>query len=274
MAQEVSTVSGELAFAPVEAAQESFRYLSETMHAVTKEAAVRASESLPGLAEAFERKVLVNVGGEATGPLGHFATKKWRDDARSYHEIFVNVGHYFYTGKSATEQAQRVLTTVLHELVHFYARENGIKDTSGRANRYHNKKFMELATRLGLCVVNTHKSHLGYATTGMGDEARERHADLVARIEEALRLSSTPLPEAPSGEAPQPSGPEQALALRSKYIFAQCGCRDSRGRKRTIRIAAGWWAVGPIGCGVCMNLFTESPPARANSAPPAQAAAR
>lgn len=44
---------------------------------------------------------------------------------------------------------EETLDTMLHEMVHLYCRENGIKETS-RGGRYHNKRFKEEAEKRGL----------------------------------------------------------------------------------------------------------------------------
>lgn len=45
----------------------------------------------------------------------------------------------------------RVLGTLLHEAAHGVASTRGIKDTS-RQGRYHNRRFAQLATELGIVV--------------------------------------------------------------------------------------------------------------------------
>ena len=44
---------------------------------------------------------------------------------------------------------EETLDTMLHEMIHLYCRENGIKECS-RGGTYHNKKFKELAEKVGL----------------------------------------------------------------------------------------------------------------------------
>lgn len=44
---------------------------------------------------------------------------------------------------------EETLDTMLHEMVHLYCRENGIQECS-RGGTYHNKKFKELAEKVGL----------------------------------------------------------------------------------------------------------------------------
>lgn len=55
-----------------------------------------------------------------------------------------------------------VMGTLLHEMCHLYALENGIKDTS-RAGIYHNKKYKQIAESHGLEVFEEDK--IGYGRT-------------------------------------------------------------------------------------------------------------
>lgn len=258
-------------------AQDAFTELTDTIYTVAREVTVRVSETLPGLAESFTDKVLVVVGGHARGPLGHFAGEKWRRETHRFHELHVNVGHLAYAFTSPAAHAEDVLDTIAHELAHFYARENDIKDTSGRGanhGRYHNKNFAMLASTLGLRVENSGKSHIGYMTTGLTARGRDLYADLLLDVQAALRLTSVPQVRPRTGSAAQSQTsastattaeadvPEKA----SKYVFAQCACRDGRGRPRTVRMARGWWEPGTVGCGTCRQLFAETLPLMAETA--------
>lgn len=40
-----------------------------------------------------------------------------------------------------------------------------------------------------------------------------------------------------------------------KYVSANCQCVIGGGKRRTIRVALGSWAVGPIRCGACKTDF-------------------
>lgn len=249
-------------------AQDAFQELTDTIYTVAREVTVRASETLPGLAESFTDRVLLVVGGHARGPLGHFAGDKWRREAHRFHELHVNVGHLAYALATEAAHAEDVLDTIAHELAHFYARENDIQDTSGRGvnhGRYHNKKFAMLASALGLRVMNSGKSHIGYTTTGLTGRGRTLYGDLLLDVQRALRLTavpelrqqeSSPVQAAASTSVAQPA----TLHKPSKYVFAQCACRDARGRRRTVRMARGWWEPGTVACDLCRELFAETLP--------------
>lgn len=77
------------------------------------------------------------------GTYGHFTPSKvWkRKDDQTYElNIAAEVLNY---------PIEDTIDTMLHEMVHLYCRENGIKDTS-RGGKYHNGRFKAEAERVGL----------------------------------------------------------------------------------------------------------------------------
>lgn len=251
-------------------AQDAYHQLMDTLYVVAEAVTQRAGESLPGLAESFPDEVLLVVGGKARGPLGFFAGDKWRLEGHRFHEININIGHGAYAGANSADYAEDVLVTIVHELVHFYARTQDIRDVTGRG-RYHNRKFAELAHALGLRVEPSGRSHIGFITTALNSARRLLYSDLLQQVENALRLTSAPLPAPPT--APSTAMTPLAIALHAskaaplgKYVFAHCACHDKRGNPRTVRMARGWWQPGTVGCGICLQLFVESPPSSADRA--------
>ncbi|WP_191434709.1 SprT-like domain-containing protein [Flavonifractor sp. An112] len=80
------------------------------------------------------------------GTYGHCTTSKvWqRKDGGAYElNIAAEVLNY---------PIEETLDTMLHEMVHLYCRENGIKEVS-RGGKYHNKRFKAEAERRGLVCV-------------------------------------------------------------------------------------------------------------------------
>ena len=63
-----------------------------------------------------------------------------------------------------------IVATLLHEMVHLYNLQEGIKDNS-RSGYYHNKNFKDSAEAHGLTVEKDEKS--GYSKTSLSDEAVE-----------------------------------------------------------------------------------------------------
>lgn len=65
---------------------------------------------------------------------------------------------------------EEVCATLLHEMVHLWCLQNGIKDTS-RGDTYHNGKFKKEAEEHGL-VVEKHEKY-GWTITYLSEEAKE-----------------------------------------------------------------------------------------------------
>ena len=90
------------------------------------------------------------------GAYGHCTTQKvWASGDERYYEL--NLGAEYLD-----RPIENVLATLMHEMVHIYCMENGIKDTSN-LGRYHNKKFKEEAEKRGL-LISKH-DYIGWSVT-------------------------------------------------------------------------------------------------------------
>ena len=78
---------------------------------------------------------------------GHCSVKKICKDETSEGQYEINIGAEYINRPTANTCA-----TLLHEMVHLYCRENGIKEVS-RGGKYHNKRFKAEAERRGLVCV-------------------------------------------------------------------------------------------------------------------------
>lgn len=77
------------------------------------------------------------------GTYGHFTPGKvWQKPDESTYELNIAAEVLNYP-------IEDTIDTMLHEMVHLYCKENGIKDTS-RGGKYHNGKFKAEAERVGL----------------------------------------------------------------------------------------------------------------------------
>lgn len=95
------------------------------------------------------------------GAYGHFSCGRiWEDGQARYHEI--NLG-----AEDINRPLPNVVATLVHEMVHQYCHEEGIKDTS-RGGTYHNKRFRDEASRRGL-IINRHDVY-GWTITEPGEE--------------------------------------------------------------------------------------------------------
>lgn len=77
------------------------------------------------------------------GTFGHCSTAKvWKRKGDDAYELNIAAEVLSYP-------IEETLDTMIHEMVHLYCRENGIKETS-RGGKYHNKRFKEEAEKRGL----------------------------------------------------------------------------------------------------------------------------
>lgn len=96
------------------------------------------------------------------GAYGHVTTSKvWKtENGKESYEL--NIGADYLN-----RPIENVVATLIHESVHLYAMQNGIKDTSNRGV-YHNKRFKALAEERGLAISKHDK--YGWTITEPTDE--------------------------------------------------------------------------------------------------------
>lgn len=93
------------------------------------------------------------------GAYGHFTPHEtWKQGEKAFKEI--NIG-----ADTLNRPIEDIISTLMHEMVHFYCDTNGIKDTS-RGNTYHNKKFKEEAEKRDLII--EYDKRIGYSVTTPG----------------------------------------------------------------------------------------------------------
>lgn len=134
--------------------------------------------------------------------------KVWRDrdGEEGYFEINICAEHL-------ARPFAEVAGTMLHEMVHLYNLQNGVKDTS-REGTYHNKKFKEAAESHGLMVENTEK--YGWAKTDLTEEAKAETEDFMNFIE---KTSFEIFREAESEKEKKGGGKSSSR----KYVCPCCG---------------------------------------------------
>ena len=115
-----------------------------------------------------------------------------------------------------TRPLAEVVGTLLHEMVHLYNLQVGVKDTS-RNGYYHNKAFYEAALAHGL---NCHKEgSYGYCRTKLNDEA-ERFINALEGIN--FDLYRKPVYRRRSGNGGAGAAEEPKQTSR-KYVCPSCG---------------------------------------------------
>ena len=89
---------------------------------------------------------------------GHFSLRDdtWISKLGGTHEINIGAG-------TLSRHIENVVATLLHEMVHYYNYEKGIKDCS-RGNTYHNKYFKQAAEKRGLIVQYSEKYGWSHTT--------------------------------------------------------------------------------------------------------------
>ena len=87
---------------------------------------------------------------------GHVSVAKvWQSEDQERHELNIGAG-------TLNRPIENIVATMLHEMVHIYCMQEGIKDTS-RGYTYHNKHFKEEAERRDLLI--THDPRIGWSCT-------------------------------------------------------------------------------------------------------------
>lgn len=142
---------------------------------------------------------------------------------------------------------EETLDTMLHEMVHLYCRENGIKEVS-RGGKYHNGKFKAEAERRGLTCVP--RGQYGWNTTP-GDNLIE-YAMEKGWNEIRIGRNNTPpgIRVEATGTAVQQGpesngGKERRPSSTRKLVCPKCG--QSVRATKTVHII----------CGICMERMTE-----------------
>lgn len=115
-------------------------------------------------------KVIITVKeGRKAGVLGTFCTaKEWMQNGTPRHEINIAANHI---GERTVEET---ITTLMHEMVHLYNKQNGIQDVS-RGGSYHNKEFKKAAENHGLIISKADK--IGWSVTEATADTKQWIAD-------------------------------------------------------------------------------------------------
>lgn len=173
---------------------------------------------------------------------GHVSVAKtWKRKDEDRHELNISADWL-------NRPIENIVGTMLHEMVHLYNMEHGIKDTS-RGGAYHNKRFKAEAEKRGLII--SHDKRIGWSVTQPG----ERVLDYILQngwedIEMNRGLSLTGWnPGGSTGgkagtAAPTKTGKKPSSTR--KYICPKCGMSV-----RATRIVN-------IMCGDCMEKMTEA----------------
>jgi hypothetical protein len=169
--------------------------------------------------------------------LGHFAADRWQHGQGRLPEMFI-------AGEGLSAGSRDVLGTLLHEAAHGLAHARGIQDTS-RQGRYHNARYRDLATELGLQI--TKVEDIGWSGTHIPDTTAATYAPQLTALDAAIvawRHTEHSAALTGSGDGEQHTKP-----AGNNGHAARCEC------DRRIRIAPTVYAAGPITCGLCDTQF-------------------
>jgi hypothetical protein len=178
--------------------------------------------------------VVLTLGNGSARPgqltLGHFHDGKWATGETRMPELFVG-------GEGLARGPRAVLGTLLHEATHGVAATRSIKDTS-RQGRYHNTRFRDLATELGIRVERDPR--IGWSITTVPDTTAQHYGDQIADLDTAIKAHRLADVHG-AGRTTSNNG-----------LVATCECEPPR----KIRLSRSAYDAGAITCGACEADFT------------------
>lgn len=173
----------------------------------------------------LEKVVITTKEGAKEGAYGWITVAKdWKQGNEMRHEINISCDYLERPVKS-------IVATLLHEMVHLYCMEKGIKDTS-RKGYYHNERFRDAAAEHHL--ITEHSDKVGWNSSKL-DEIAEQWLAKNCPIASIRIRKTTPPPK---------EGKEKKPSSTRKYICPCCG--NSVRATKEINII----------CGDCMQTMT------------------
>ncbi|RIQ11422.1 hypothetical protein [Jiangella rhizosphaerae] len=192
---------------------------------------------------------------------GHFGENRWiirRTDEDVIEGAEVTRTHELkVSGETFDVGPVKIVQTMLHEATHAIAAVRGVKDTS-RQNRYHNRKFVEIANELGLEYPHPGPhATIGFSAVEITEETRADYSDEIDELEAAIALAiKVPGVFGESGQgdggdgAHGPRRPRNPQTTKGRSLKASCDCG------RSFRIARSVLEEAGIVCLRCSKLFT------------------
>ncbi|WP_431684160.1 hypothetical protein [Kitasatospora sp. KL5] len=177
---------------------------------------------------------------------GHHAAEKWLSEAGRAPEVFI-------AGELLALGGREVLQTLLHEAAHAVGARRGIKTTSSQGNRWHNKRFAQLARELGLQPPERAEPVRGFSRCTLTEETVRRYAAVVRGLDQA-GLPFLDGAGAAGVDDPKPKK-DPAAKTGGKRRGVECACEPPRRLQLTPKSLAD----GPIVCGLCDQAFAPPP---------------
>ncbi|ADB31171.1 hypothetical protein Kfla_2089 [Kribbella flavida DSM 17836] len=174
--------------------------------------------------------IIVGSGtGSKQAKYGHFAPIRWQHGDNQLAEVLIS-------GEGLKRPVEEVFTTLLHEAAHALGHVRDIKNTS-RQGRWHNQKFADLASELGLDT--TKDPRIGWSLCTLRKETATTYKAVLAELKAALIAY----------RHPETNGGGETKKNNNNAIPCACQC------PRRIRVAKAVLELGDITCGVCDSHF-------------------
>ncbi|MDR0325032.1 MAG: SprT-like domain-containing protein [Oscillospiraceae bacterium] len=140
--------------------------------------------------------------------------KRWKEgDKAAYYEINLSAE---YLTRSDVE----IVTTLLHEMVHLYCSEHGIKDTS-RSGTYHNEKYKTAAEAHGLTI--TYNDKYGWHDSTLKDPAIIEKLKVNRQAFKVARQTAQPKASGKKSSSRKYTCPACAITVRAtKEVSIMC----------------------------------------------------
>lgn len=175
------------------------------------------------------------------GAYGHVTTSKvWQTETgNASYEL--NIGADYLN-----RPIENIVATLIHEGVHLYALQNGIKDTSNRGI-YHNRKFKELAEERGLAI--SKHDRYGWTITEPTEETIQFCIDNDLQEIMINRNTGYSFVGVGTGKAGSGNGSTPTTRKKGSYIKWVCPCCGAIVRSTKVL---------NIICGDCNEKFIEA----------------
>lgn len=151
---------------------------------------------------------------------GHVSVMEiWQSGDANRRELNIGAG-------TINRPIEQVVATLLHEMVHIYNLQRGVKDCS-RGGAYHNKKFKEEAEKRDLHI--EHHATYGWTITEPTDRLIEWCIDNDLTEIKVCRMEFTPRITPPTGKAGNPDDSTSSgdstrkPSSTRKYVCPCCG---------------------------------------------------
>lgn len=192
----------------------------------------------------------------------HWRESGWQEraDAEAIDHSVSRHGEMFVAGETLTKGAAHTVESMLHEGAHALATVREVQDTS-RQGRWHNGEFRKLAEELGLAYhpEKADKTH-GFSNMLLTPETRTKYADLIERLDKAIRATINMPAYVGDGEDGQAGGEfihggrrpkAEGSGNSTNNLKLTCACE----KPRIIRASKKVAEEGQLYCRMCDDYF-------------------